>query len=199
MTNITYRLEEIVENCDLCNVVNKPYIQCKVYTYWLPSITEKLVITESPPPGIKENFFYNLNRNDRLRSILKKLLRLEEMSDLKFLQFLKDNRIFLTNSVKCRPYSKRDLEDMRRRCIYVLTREIKLMKPQIIIAMGKSAIKSLNQILNMKFRLENNEYFRVYNINDYKIVITLHPLYIWRFLHNRIDKISNNLITILMR
>ncbi len=199
MINIVHNLEEAVNKCHLCTVVDKPYAKYEVYTHWLPSITEKLIITESPPPGIKENFFYNLNFNDRLRSILKKFLKLEKLNDLEFLNFLKERRIFLTNSIKCRPFSKRDLETLRSRCTYLLAREVKVIRPRIIIVMGVTALKSLSQVLGVNFTLGKDKYFKTHNFNNLEVITMPHPLHVWRFLHDKIDEVSNILRTFLLR
>ena len=136
-------LAELIERCAKCDFVDKPFIRYRVYERWLPERVDVLVVVESPPPGEKEDFFYNLSKSDRLRRNLKLLLGLE-ITDEDLLAWLKERGVFITDAIKCRPV-KRALRDVRLRvrmclsCLYILEREVELLRPRRVIVMGETA------------------------------------------------------------
>ena len=102
-----------------------------------------LVVVESPPPGEKEDFFYNLSKGDRLRRNLKALLGLE-LTDEGLLAWLKERGVFITDAIKCRPV-RRALREVRLRvrmclnCLFILKREVELLEPGRVVVMGETA------------------------------------------------------------
>ncbi len=139
-------LLEALKACKRCQVVDKPFLAYYVYELWLPGEVRLLLIAESPPPGQKEDFFYNLNRPDRLRRNLRAILGLPPGEDVSLLAWLKEHGIFLTSAVKCRPPAgarsyrdERALKRMALNCAPLLAREIEVLRPGHVMALGKVA------------------------------------------------------------
>ena len=165
-------IHNIIQNCRKCSYIDKPPCKYKIYHRYLPKQLHTLVISESPPPGRKNDYIYNLNRSDRLRNTLAKAFGVKQDEVIETL--IKHN-IFWTTAIKCRPWSKRGLEYMRRNCISILQHEIELLKPKKIIALGRTAWKSISEL----------------NITGIKIQRYYHPLYVIRFRRNELFILKN--------
>ncbi len=154
-------IEREIFRCSACRFIDKPYCIYGPYRRFLPEDVRVLVVSESPPPGKKPDFIYNIQHFDRLRNVLARVfgVRQEEVPE-----FLKRNGIFWSTAVKCRPPSKSDIEKMRRNCTRILRFEIEVLKPKKIVALGVVAQKSLSEISP-----------------DIEIVKHYHPLYLARF------------------
>ncbi len=141
-------IEELVEairSCRRCVFTGKPFLAHEVYERWLPKRVKLLLIAESPPPGRKRTFFYNLDVPDRLRRNMRAILGLE-VPDHGVLSWMKDSGIFLTAAIKCRPIRPEDkarderlLRHMAFCCSDILALEVKVLKPEKIMLMGRIA------------------------------------------------------------
>ena len=174
------RLEDLVKRCEVCSFVDKPYLKQAVYRMWLPKKVKVLIVVESPPPSRKENFFYNLSMFDRLRLSMKTILSLEDLDDREFLCLLRERGVFVTNAVKCRPMDRVLIPEMRRKCVHILEREIRLLKPKRILAMGKTAVSSISEIFGLR-KPSSVTTVKEYSLEDIKVVIAPHPNFIFRF------------------
>ena len=154
-------MSEKIKRCRKCNYVDKPPVKYRIYEEFLPEEVELLVISESPPPGEKPDYLYNLQNRDRLRTLLSKVLGVSQEEVPKF---LKERGIFWTVAVKCRPQSKKELREMGKNCVEVLREEINELRPNRILALGKLAEKA---ILEIRPKVEVN--------------FDRHPLYMARF------------------
>ena len=77
--------------------------------------------------------------------------------------------VFITNSVKCRPPSRKYIEEMRKKCVEILDKEIKLLKPEKIVAFGKCAKTSLKE-LKIPATLEIPHPNYIVRFENYKIM-----------------------------
>ncbi len=170
-------IEDLIERCEECRVVDKPYVKFEVYRKYLPDRVKILIISESPPPGDKEDFIYNLNRKDRLRSTLSQIFNID---DNLIPSLLKKLRIFWTTAVKCRPIDKSYIERMRRKCLKILKIEIDVLNPEYLIALGKVAWRSVEEL----------------NVGI-PVVKHYHPLYLRRFMRDRLLDIKYIIFKIL--
>ncbi len=142
------RLEELLaalRSCERCRVLGRPFLAHRVYELWLPSQVELLLITESPPPGRKADFFYNLSKPDRLRRNMRVILGLE-VPEREVPAWLREHGIFLTNAVKCRPPAgergyrdEKLLRQMALRCAHHLALEVAILRPKHVMALGQIA------------------------------------------------------------
>lgn len=138
-------LVDLIERCEKCSglFIDKPCIKHGVYCRFMPSRPLVLVVSESPPYGRKEDYLYNLNHRDNLRKALAEVLNVDEKA---VIDYLVSNHILWTTAIKCRPKEKSYLERMRRNCLDVLRFEVSVLKPEVIVALGRTAIKSFKDI-----------------------------------------------------
>lgn len=95
--------------------------------------------------------------------------------------------VYITNVVKCHPPGNRDpFESEISVCFDYLKREIEIISPQVIMALGKVATYALK---GMQGRLKDlhisKERGKVFFYNQIPVVPTFHPAYLLR---NRKDK-----------
>ncbi|HNT38880.1 MAG TPA: uracil-DNA glycosylase [Rubrivivax sp.] len=86
-------------------------------------------------------------------------------------------RVFIANTLKCRPPRNRNPQpDELRACEPFLQRQIALVRPRIILAMGRFAIQSLLQSSEPVGKLRG----RVHRYQGVPLVVTYHPAYLLR-------------------
>ena len=85
---------------------------------------------------------------------------------------LKRAEVFICNAVKCRPpQNRKPLPDEMAACRPYLERQIDLVKPAVIVALGASAAEALLNSRESLGRLRN----RVHSYRDIPLVVTYHP------------------------
>jgi len=90
--------------------------------------------------------------------------------------------VFIANIVKCRPPLNRDPEeDEINACIPYLIRQVEIIKPQVIMTLGRIATKT---ITGQKIPITKAR-GRIFDFRGIKVVPTYHPAYLLR---NRQDK-----------
>ncbi|RZI82020.1 MAG: uracil-DNA glycosylase [Rubrivivax sp.] len=93
-----------------------------------------------------------------------------------------DRQVFIANVLKCRPPGNRNpLPAEVAQCEPYLMRQIALVQPQLIIAMGRFAAQSLLKSAEPIGRLRT----RVHEVQATPVVVTYHPAYLLR---NPVDK-----------
>lgn len=98
---------------------------------------------------------------------------------------LKREDIYITNIVRCRPPDNRDPSDKEiAACKEYILRQIDIIKPEIIVTIGRIALRTL--LNNDSFKkikisdIRGNTYNFKHNGKEYKLMPTLHPAYILR-------------------
>ncbi|MGZ8190452.1 MAG: uracil-DNA glycosylase [Methylococcaceae bacterium] len=87
--------------------------------------------------------------------------------------------VFITNIVKCRPPNNRDPHpDEIESCNNYLQRQIALIEPKIILAIGRIAAQTLLNTDAPLSRLRG----KVYYLNNTQVVVIYHPAYLLRSL-----------------
>ena len=87
--------------------------------------------------------------------------------------------VYITNIVKCRPPNNRNPSDEEaRQCAPYLTRQIELIKPKLIIALGKVAAQNL---LNSNDSIANLR-GKIHDYSGIPLIVTYHPAYLLRAL-----------------
>jgi len=90
---------------------------------------------------------------------------------------LKRDDVYIANVIKCRPPGNRNPEpDEVETCEPFLFQQIDIIKPKVIVALGKFGAQTLLRTLDPISRLRG----RVYNFRGAKLVPTFHPAYILR-------------------
>ena len=86
-------------------------------------------------------------------------------------------QVFIANILKCRPPDNRDPEETEAAaCSGYLQRQIALLKPKIILAVGRIAAQQLLQTDTPVGRLRG----RQHQFGDIPLVVTYHPAYLLR-------------------
>lgn len=90
---------------------------------------------------------------------------------------LERNQVFIANILKCRPPGNRDPHvDEVLRCESFLQRQIELIKPKVILAVGRVAAHNLLKTDVAVGSLRNREHV----IGGIPVVVTYHPAYLLR-------------------
>jgi len=91
-------------------------------------------------------------------------------------------QVYIANTLKCRPPRNRNPEsDEMAACEPYLNRQIELVQPRIILAMGRFAVQSLLRSNEPIGKLRG----RVHRYQGVPLVVTYHPAYLLR---NLVDK-----------
>ncbi|KAB2870716.1 MAG: uracil-DNA glycosylase [Burkholderiaceae bacterium] len=92
-------------------------------------------------------------------------------------------QVFIANTLKCRPPRNRNPEPAElARCSAYLVRQIELVQPKLLLAMGRFAVQALLDSSEPIGRLRG----RVHRWRDLPVVVTYHPAYLLR---NPADKV----------
>ncbi|PXW90799.1 DNA polymerase [Nitrosomonas sp. Nm84] len=91
----------------------------------------------------------------------------------------RDHQVYIANIVKCRPPNNRNPSlNEARQCEPYLTRQIELIKPKLIIALGKIAAQNLlgceDSISNLRGKVHDH--------SGIPLIVTYHPAYLLRAL-----------------
>jgi uracil-DNA glycosylase family 4 len=97
-------------------------------------------------------------------------------------------RVYIANVLKCRPPGNRNPHpDEVARCEPYLQRQVALLKPRIIIAMGRFAVQSLlrESVPQVEAQPLGRLRGQVYNYQGVPVVVTYHPAYLLRNLADK--------------
>ncbi len=91
-------------------------------------------------------------------------------------------QVYIANTLKCRPPGNRNPEpDELAQCEAFLIRQVELLRPRIILAMGRFAVQSLLRSHEPVGRLRG----RVHTYQGVPLVVTYHPAYLLRNLEDK--------------
>ncbi len=91
-------------------------------------------------------------------------------------------QVYIANTLKCRPPGNRNPEpDELAQCEPFLMRQIELVQPRVILAMGRFAVQSLLRSSEPIGRLRG----RVHRYQGVPLVVTYHPAYLLRNLADK--------------
>jgi uracil-DNA glycosylase len=86
-------------------------------------------------------------------------------------------QVYIANTIKCRPPGNRNPEaDELAKCEPFLIRQLQLVQPKIILAMGRFAVQSLLRSTEPIGRLRG----RVHRYQGVPLIVTYHPAYLLR-------------------
>jgi DNA polymerase len=93
-----------------------------------------------------------------------------------------ERQVFIANTLKCRPPRNRNPDPAETaRCAPYLTRQIELVRPRLLLAMGRFAAQSLLASDEPIGKLRG----RVHRWRDTPVVVTYHPAYLLRTLADK--------------
>ena len=88
-----------------------------------------------------------------------------------------DQQVFIANVLKCRPPANRNpLPQEVAQCEPYLLRQMALVQPKVMVAMGRFAVQSLLKSTEPIGRLRG----RVHHVQGIPVVVTYHPAYLLR-------------------
>ena len=88
-----------------------------------------------------------------------------------------EHGVYIANVLKCRPPANRNpAPDEVLRCEPYLARQVALVKPRVILAMGRFAVQSLLNTSDPIGRLRG----RVHQYQGVPVIVTYHPAYLLR-------------------
>ena len=91
-------------------------------------------------------------------------------------------QVYIANTLKCRPPNNRNpAPDEMARCEPFLVRQIQLVQPRIILAMGRFAVQALLRSNEAIGRLRG----RVHQYQGVPLIVTYHPAYLLRNLPDK--------------
>jgi DNA polymerase len=94
-------------------------------------------------------------------------------------KYLEKQGVYIANVLKCRPPGNRNPQpDEVAQCEPFLRRQAALIKPRIMLAMGRFAVQSLLQTTEPIGRLRG----RVHHYAGVPVIVTYHPAYLLRAL-----------------
>lgn len=98
------------------------------------------------------------------------------------LSLARGENVYIANVIKCRPPGNRNPEpDEVARCEPYLQRQVALVKPKIIVALGRFAAQSLLKTDGSIASLRG----RVHEYEGVPVIVTYHPAYLLRSLHDK--------------
>jgi len=101
---------------------------------------------------------------------------------LRALTLARGENVYIANVIKCRPPGNRNPEpDEVARCEPYLQRQVQLVKPKIIVALGRFAAQSLLKTTDSIASLRG----RVHEYEGVPVIVTYHPAYLLRSLHDK--------------
>jgi uracil-DNA glycosylase len=101
---------------------------------------------------------------------------------LRSLTLARDTNVYIANVIKCRPPGNRNPEpDEVARCEPYLQRQVALVKPKLIIALGRFAAQSLLKTDASISSLRG----RVHQYEGVPVIVTYHPAYLLRSLPDK--------------
>lgn len=87
------------------------------------------------------------------------------------------HQVYIANTIKCRPPANRNPQpDELAQCEPFLIRQLELLQPRIILAMGRFAVQSLLRSTEPVGRLRG----RVHRYQGVPLIVTYHPAYLLR-------------------
>lgn len=90
---------------------------------------------------------------------------------------LKREDVYIANILKCRPPANREpLESEVELCLPYLIEQLNIIKPKIILALGRVAVNSL---FKAKMDIKNLR-GKIFNFKGIKMVVTYHPAFLLR-------------------
>jgi len=93
-----------------------------------------------------------------------------------------EQQVYIANTLKCRPPGNRNpLPDELEKCEGFLIRQVQLVQPKVILAMGAYAVQSLLRSTEPVGRLRG----RVHQYQGVPLIVSYHPAYLLR---NPVDK-----------
>ena len=158
-------IDNDIHKCNLCHEMIEKFPNSK--TVSLGKRNDIVILGEAPANnGWRKSgiAWYDIN-NNLLPSgvILQKLLA---EIDLKI-----EDTYFL-EAIKCYPKDRKYLNKCSNNCKEYLFKQLKIIKPKVILSLGDAATKS---ILDIKYKKFSDIVGKEFNVNGYRVIPIYHP------------------------
>lgn len=155
-------LEKCVKNCILC-----PLHKTRTQTVFGVGNQQAELLIIGEAPGAQED-----QQGEpfvgRAGSLLNEMLAAIGLSR---------EQVFIANILKCRPPNNRDPQPEEvSHCIDYLTQQIALLKPKLILTVGRISAQNLLNRTESLGQLRNH----LYHYHDIPVIVTYHPAYLLR-------------------
>jgi uracil-DNA glycosylase len=113
-------------------------------------------------------------------------MKIKVTSDGKPLGLSRQSSVYIANVLKCRPPANRNPSPEEvAMCEPYLARQIELLRPKIILAMGKFAISSLTGSTEPVGKLRGRVHALQHASHQAPVIVTYHPAYLLRNLPDK--------------
>ena len=158
-------IDNEINNCNLCNTLVEHFPNSK--TISIGKNNNILILGEAPANnGWRKSgkAWYDIN-NKLLPSgvVMQKLL---DILDIK----LEDT--YFLEAIKCFPIDRKHLKTCSNNCKKYLLKQLKIIRPKIILSLGDAATKSILDIKYKNFKQVAGKY---YEVNNMIIIPIYHP------------------------
>lgn len=159
------KLDIEVNKCNLCQDLVEKFQN--VETVYLGKNNDILLIGEAPANnGWRKSKMLWRNIDGKILPsgvILQKLFDIinRDLFDTTFLE-----------AVKCYPIDRKNLKTCSNNCKNIMLKQLKVLKPKLIITLGEFPTRNL---LNFKFAKFSDVVGNIYEIDEYKILPIYHP------------------------
>lgn len=162
------KLEDIdlaIHKCNLCGSLVEKFPNSKTVSKGLSS--DIVILGEAPANnGWRKSGRAWYDVNDKLLPsgvILEKLLSIIN---------LKIEDTYFLEAIKCFPLDRKNLPKCNQNCKQYLMKQLEVIKPKVVLALGDSATKA---ILDIKYKKFSDIVGQEFYINDIKVIPIYHP------------------------
>ena len=167
LPKITLTLEELENNVSSCTRCNLHKTRNKTVFGDGKICSDIMIIGEAPGKDEDEQGKPFVGRAGKLLNSFLRSIKLNR------------NSVFITNTIKCRPPDNRNpMNDEIRACSGFLEKQIDLIKPKVMVLLGKIAANSLLGEDKPMSDLRQKKFF--INKSKIPIIVFYHPAYILR-------------------
>lgn len=158
-------IDEEVFNCKTCDELVEKFPKCS--TVFIGENNDIVLIGEAPANnGWRKSHKLWKDINDK---ILPSGIVLQKLFDIIGKDIFKTTFI---ESVKCYPLERKNLKICSKNCKNIMLKQLKVLKPKLIITLGEFPTRNL---LNFQFTKFSDVVGNIYEVNGYKILPIYHP------------------------
>lgn len=159
------KIDEIVFKCNSCGELVEKFLNCS--TVYLGKDNDLVIIGEAPANNgwRKSHMLWKDSSGKILPSgvVLQKLFDIisRDIFETTFLE-----------AVKCYPVMRKNLKICSKNCKYIMMKQLDILKPKVIIALGEAPTRIL---LDGKFKKFGDVVGNIYEVNGFKVIPIYHP------------------------
>lgn len=158
-------IDKEIHECDLCGELVEKFLSSK--TVSVGKDNKVLILGEAPANnGWRKSGIAWYDVNGKLLPSGVVMQKLLDIIDMK----LEDT--YFLESIKCYPKSRNYLKKCSLNCKKFLLEQLNVIKPEIVLALGDAATRT---ILDIKYKNYSEVVGEVFMLNDIKVIPIYHP------------------------